>query len=204
MLFRSGTERQPHYLVASRMVPYKRIPLVVEAFAAMPQRRLRVVGDGPDMPRVRALAAAHPNIEVLGYLSSAALAEEMGKARAFVFAAEEDFGITPVEVQACGTPVIAFGAGGAVETVVDHPDPARRTGVLFDAQTVPAVVSAVARFEQLQAEGGFDPQVCRRHAERFSVDAFRAGLLLAARQAMAAHRSSAQHGLARLAAGGLP
>jgi glycosyltransferase involved in cell wall biosynthesis len=132
-----------------------------------------VVGDGPNMGQVRALAAGKPNIEVMGFLPNEALADLMARARAFVFAAEEDFGITPVELQACGTPVIAYGAGGAVETVIDDPDPALRTGVLFDEQSVASLSAAVERFERLHAAGGFDPAACRRHAERFGIAAFR-------------------------------
>jgi glycosyltransferase involved in cell wall biosynthesis len=184
--FRFQAEKEPFYLAASRLVPYKRMPLIVEAFARMPDRRLVVVGDGPDMARVRALAAAAPNIEVLGFQPNEALAALMARAQAFVFAAEEDFGITPVELQACGTPVIAYGAGGAVETVVDDPDPAKRTGVLFDEQTADALCAAVQRFERLRDAGGFDPRVCRANAERFGIDAFAQGLCNVVDQALAA------------------
>lgn len=181
--FALQTGKEDFFLAASRLVPYKRMPLIVEAFRRMPQRRLVMVGDGPDMARVRALAEGAPNIEVRGFRPNAELADLMGRARAFVFAAEEDFGITPVEVQACGTPVIAYGAGGAVETVLDDPDPGRRTGVLFDAQTVDALCAAVERFEALRVDGGFDPAVCRANAERFSTEAFGLRLRQAVEQA---------------------
>ncbi len=169
-------DKEPFYLAASRMVPYKRMPLIVEAFARMPGRRLVVVGEGADLERVRTLAAQVPNIELLGYQPAAALADLMARAQAFVFAAEEDFGITLVEAQACGTPVIAFGAGGAVETVIDHPDPARRTGVLFFPQTSVALTAAVERFERLRAAEGFDPRTCHANARRFDIDTFGRGL----------------------------
>lgn len=183
--FTPRNEKEDFYLAASRLVPYKRMPLIVEAFRQMPQRRLVVVGDGPDMPRIRALAESATNIEVMGFQPNAQLADLMARARAFVFAAEEDFGITPVEVQACGTPVIAFGAGGAVETVIDDPDPRRRTGVLFDTQSVEALLAAVDRFEALLADGGFDPQTCLANARRFSTEAFAVGLERVAQEALA-------------------
>ena len=153
-----------YYLTASRMVPYKRVPLIVEAFSMMPQRRLVVIGDGPEMPRARQRASA--NVELLGYQGGDVLRERMQGARAFVFAAEEDFGIVPVEAQACGTPVIAYGRGGALETVVDGV-----TGVFFSEQTPGAIVEAVERFEAMC--GAFSPEAIRRNAERFGVERFR-------------------------------
>ena len=107
--FMMRTDKENFYLTASRMVPYKRMPMIVEAFAAMPQRRLVVIGDGPELERVKALARDASNVTILGYQPTEVLADYMARARAFVFAAEEDFGITPVEAQACGTPVIAYG-----------------------------------------------------------------------------------------------
>ncbi|MDQ7988863.1 MAG: glycosyltransferase family 4 protein [Candidatus Dactylopiibacterium sp.] len=157
------------YLAASRMVPYKKMPLIVEAFARMPQRRLVMIGDGPEMARCREAARGAPNVSLLGYQSFEALRDHMQRARAFVFAAEEDFGIAPVEAQACGTPVIAFGRGGALETVRGGDDPAARTGLFFARQDADAIVDAVERFE---AGPAFDPRVCRAHAERFGMGAF--------------------------------
>jgi glycosyltransferase involved in cell wall biosynthesis len=120
------------YLTASRLMPYKKIPAIVEAFRDLPERKLVVVGDGTEMTRIRAVAG--PNVEILGYQSTEVLRDLMQRARAFVFAAEEDFGITPVEAQACGTPVIAFSRGGAAESIRGI-DQARPTGVFFDRQT---------------------------------------------------------------------
>lgn len=114
--FQLHEHKEDFYLAASRMVPYKKMPLIAEAFAKMPGKRLVMIGDGPEIDRVRAVAG--PNVSVLGYQGTEVLADHMRRARAFVFAAEEDFGIMPVEVQACGTPVIAFGRGGATETVL--------------------------------------------------------------------------------------
>ena len=161
-------KKQDYYLAASRLVPYKRMDMIVQAFAKMPDKRLVVIGDGPDMPKLMAHCAK--NIELLGYQEFSALRKHMQDAKAFVFAAEEDFGIIPVEAQACGTPVIAFGRGGALETVVASDDPARATGVFFAEQTVESLIAAVATFESTVA--GFSPQVCRANAQRFSTERF--------------------------------
>ena len=163
-------QKEDFYVTASRMVPYKRMDLIVEAFAAMPDKRLVVIGDGPDMDKIRVKAT--PNVQLMGYQPLEVLRDHMQRARAFVFAAEEDFGITPVEAQACGTPVIVFGKGGALETVrglgvvSDAP-----TGVFFDAQTSVAIEAAVRRFEDNINE--FIPSSIRRHAEQFSAAVFR-------------------------------
>jgi glycosyltransferase involved in cell wall biosynthesis len=109
-------QKEDFYLAAARMVPYKKMPMIVDAFSRMPDKRLVVIGEGPDLQRCQALART-PNIELVGYQPFAQLRDYMQRARAYVFAAEEDFGITMVEAQACGTPVIAYGRGGARETV---------------------------------------------------------------------------------------
>jgi glycosyltransferase involved in cell wall biosynthesis len=166
--FELGVKHEDFYVIASRMVPYKRIPLIVEAFGAMPDKRLVVIGDGPDFERCKALAA--PNVALLGYQPDGVLVDYMQRARAFVFAAEEDFGISVVEAQACGTPVIAYGRGGACETVIDSHDPESATGLFFDEQSVDAIVDAIARFE---AHVPFRPEVCRRNAQRFTAERFR-------------------------------
>jgi glycosyltransferase involved in cell wall biosynthesis len=155
-------DKEDFYLTASRMVPYKRIDLIVEAFSQMPDKRLVVIGDGPEMPKVRAKAG--PNVTLLGYQPFEVLRDYMQRAKAFVFAAEEDFGIAPVEAQACGTPVIAFGKGGAAETVV-----ARETGIFFQEQNVSSLIKAIEEFEKLS----FDPLRVRKNAERFSSERFR-------------------------------
>lgn len=166
--FAVGAAREDFYITASRMVPYKKMPLIVEAFAAMPEKRLLVIGDGPEMEKCR--RAAGPNIELLGYQPSEVLRNYLQKAKAFVFAAEEDFGITPVEAQACGTPVIAYGRGGALETVLG-PESASPTGLFFDIQTKEAIIEAVARFERDVTL--FSPQACRDNALRFGAERFR-------------------------------
>ena len=163
-------DKEDFYLTASRMVPYKRMDLIVEAFAAMPDKRLVVIGDGPDAEKIRSKAT--PNVRLMGYQSSDVLRDHMQRARAFVFAAEEDFGIAPVEAQSCGTPIIAFGKGGALETVrglglvSDAP-----TGVFFKEQTSEAIQSAVRQFEAQMSD--FLPSQIRKHAEQFSISRFR-------------------------------
>jgi glycosyltransferase involved in cell wall biosynthesis len=158
-------QKEEFYLAASRMVPYKRMELIVDAFLAMPTRKLVVIGDGPDFSKIRAKAG--PNISLLGYQEFQVLRDYMQRAKAFVFAAEEDFGIAPVEAQACGTPVIAYAKGGATETIRGL-DCARPTGVFFEAQSVEAIVGAVARFEKV-AISALD---CRENSLRFSVGRF--------------------------------
>ncbi|WP_185733323.1 glycosyltransferase family 4 protein [Burkholderia sp. Bp8998] len=157
------------YLTASRMVPYKKIDLIVEAFSRTPERKLVVIGDGPEMQKIRAKAG--PNVEIMGYQPFAVLHDRMRRAKAFVFAAEEDFGISVVEAQACGTPVIAYGKGGALETVLEPRSNANPTGLFFDEQTPHAIVAAVDNFER--APQRFTPHACRANAERFSADTFR-------------------------------
>lgn len=166
--FTPGESKQEYYLAASRFVPYKRMDLIAEAFRAMPDKRLIMIGDGPDLERVR--AAAPPNVELLGYRPASELRSLMQRARAFVFAAEEDFGILPVEAQACGTPVIAFGKGGALETV-RPPGGAKPTGVFFGRQQTSDLIAAVESFEQ-QAEQ-FESRFCVENARRFSAERFR-------------------------------
>ena len=156
--------KEDFYLTASRMVPYKRMDLIVRAFARMPDKRLIVIGDGTEMKKVR--AAAGPNVTLLGFQPFAVLKDRLQRARAFVFAAEEDFGIIPVEAQACGTPVIAYGRGGSRETIINE-----ETGVFFNEQTEESIVGAVGRFEQI--ERGLSPQGIRQQAEKFSTEAFR-------------------------------
>ena len=167
--FQYCSEKRDYYLAASRLVPYKRMDLIVRAFAKMADKRLIVIGDGPEMPKLRAIAT--PNISLLGYQSFEELKRHMQRARGFVFAAEEDFGITPVEAQACGTPVIAYGKGGSLETLIDSPDSEIATGIWFSEQTTDSIIDAVSRFESLEVP--ISAQACRKHAERFSIERFR-------------------------------
>jgi glycosyltransferase involved in cell wall biosynthesis len=159
--------RNGGYVTVSRLVPYKRIDLIIDAFRSLPERTLAVVGDGPE--RARLARQLPSNVTLAGRLDDAATAEILGNARAFVFAACEDFGIAPLEAQAAGTPVIAFREGGSSETIrgLDSPLP---TGVLFDAQTPQAIVDAIQRFEATR----IDADACRINAARFSAARFRA------------------------------
>lgn len=166
--FNMYTKKEDYYLTASRMVPYKKIDLIVEAFSKMPDKKLVVIGEGQQFEKVK--AKAKNNIVLLGYQPFEVLKEKMQKSKAFVFAAEEDFGIVPVEAQACGTPVIAYGKGGALETVVNY-DKEKPTGLFFKEQTVDSIVRAVNKFEKNQ--NLFFPENCRRNAEKFNEERFK-------------------------------
>jgi glycosyltransferase involved in cell wall biosynthesis len=160
--------REEFYLTASRFVQYKRIDLIAEAFRLLPDKKLIIVGDGPDAAKIR--AAAGPNVTLVGRQSRPALRDYLRRARAFIFAAEEDFGIAPVEAQACGTPVIAYGAGGALETVRAAPFPTP-TGVFFEEQSAEAIADGVRRFEAVVP--AISAENCRANAERFDGARFR-------------------------------
>lgn len=161
-------DKEDFYLAASRLIPYKRMDLLVAAFAQIPDRRLIVIGKGPELKKLQRNATS--NVDFLGRVSDSDLHDHLARARAFLFAAQEDFGILPVEAQACGTPVIAFGRGGARETVrgLDDPSP---TGLFFDDQSVPSVIDAVRRFEA--AEAGISAAACREHALKFGASRFK-------------------------------
>lgn len=160
-------KKEDFYLTASRMVPYKKMDLIVEAFSKMPDKKLIVIGDGPDFKKIKAKAGK--NVTLLGYQPFEVLKEHMQKAQAFIFAAEEDFGITPLEAQACGTPVIAYGKGGTLETIVGM-DKVNPTGVFFKEQTVESICVAIDDFEK--NKNLFKPESCRENAERFSNSRF--------------------------------
>ena len=157
-----------YYFTMSRFVPYKRIDLIARAFAHLPDRRLVIAGTGPDLPKVR--AAAGPNVELVGHVERAEARSLLRGSRAFLFAAEEDFGIAPVEAQACGVPVIAYSRGGALETVhgLDHDVP---TGLFFHEQSETAIADAVRGFETNAHR--IEPAACRANAERFAEHRFR-------------------------------
>lgn len=165
--FSVGHRREDFYLTASRLVPYKRVDVLVEAFRQLPGKRLVVIGDGPELAKLRATAPA--NVSLLGYQDFAVLHEHMQRARGFLFAGREDFGIVLVEAQAAGAAVIALAKGGALETVRSLESDAP-TGVFFDQQTPAAVCEAIATFEREQLR--FTPENCRANALRFSVERF--------------------------------
>lgn len=156
-------EKGDYFLTASRMVPYKRVDLMVEAFSKMTDKKLKVVGQGSEFKNIKNNVT--PNIELLGYKNDKELKTLLQKARAFVFAAEEDFGITVVEAMACGTPVIALNKGGTAETVIDS-----KTGILFNSQNVKSIKEAVLQFED--TAGLFNPQIISDHARQFNREIF--------------------------------
>jgi glycosyltransferase involved in cell wall biosynthesis len=156
------------YLAASRLMPYKRIDIIVKAFARLNGRKLVVIGTGPDEKLLRRTAT--DNVTFLGRVSDAVLHDHLSRARAFVFAAQEDFGILPIEAQACGTPVLAFGKGGATETVRGLHQEAP-TGVFFGEQTAEAIVEAVRTFETNSSL--LSAAACRENATRFSPARFK-------------------------------
>jgi glycosyltransferase involved in cell wall biosynthesis len=154
-------EKGDFYVTVSRLEPYKRIDLIVEAFRRLPARRLVVVGAGSELERLR--AGAPPNVEFTGRLPTPEVVERMQRARAFLFAGIEDFGIVMAEAQACGTPLVAFGRGGGAEIVRED------TGVLFAEQSADSLLEALGRFESLR----FSPGRCRENALRFDAARFR-------------------------------
>ena len=158
------TARAAYYLTASRLVPYKRTRMIIEAFARLPDRQLVVIGDGPEFERLKALAG--PNVTMLGYLPDEQVRARCMWARTFIFAALEDFGIAPVEAQACGTAVIGYGRGGLTESVIDG-----KTGVLFPEQTVESLLGAIQQFEL--RESRFSAATVRANALRFSAERFK-------------------------------
>jgi glycosyltransferase involved in cell wall biosynthesis len=159
--FEPSATQEDYYLVVSRLVPYKRIDLAVQAFNSL-GKPLVVIGDGRNRKALEAMAG--PNITLLGRVPFEKVRDAMARCRAFIFPGVEDFGMTPVEAQAAGRPVIAFAGGGALETVIPG-----ETGVLFDEPTAESLAQAVRDFE----EAHFDTATLRRNAERFSAETFR-------------------------------
>lgn len=167
------TQRADFYLTVCRLVSYKKVALIVKAFNQL-QKPLVVIGEGAQIQQLRALAGS--NVQILGWQPQAVVEEYMAKARAFVYAACEDFGIALVEAQACGTPVIAYGKGGAVETVKDIREfPETGTGLLFSEQTVEAIADAVEKFEKYQTQ--ITIEQCCLQAEKFSPTIFKKSYL---------------------------
>lgn len=158
-------DKSNYYLASSRLVAYKKIDIIIEAFNKMPDKKLIVIGGGPNLESYKKLAGT--NVNVMGYQPFDVLKEKMQHAKAFIFAADEDFGMIPIEAESCGTPVIAYGHGGSLETVNEG-----KTGMFFYEQTADAIVAAVNEFES-KGEKPYDYQECRRWAERFSEDRFK-------------------------------
>lgn len=173
-LFRVREDKEEYYVSAGRFVPFKRLDIAVDAFTRMPDKRLVILGDGPEMQKLRAKAG--PNVEFLGFQSPEVMNHYLSRAKAFIFPSEEDFGIVPLEAQACGTPVIAYGSGGALETVVGLGTKAALesapTGIFFEDQNATSLIAAVSRFEATADR--FAPRAISEHAARFGPRAFRA------------------------------
>ncbi len=172
-LFTFCEEKDDYYVTASRLVPYKNIHILVQAFANMPNKKLIIIGDGPHFRMLRKIAT--PNISLLGELPQEEAIQYIQRAKAFLYAADEDFDSSIIEAQSCGTPVIAYGRGGAFEMVrglgyADNP-----TGLFFEEQTYAAVIKKVEHFEEVAHL--FNPAHIREHAESFSVDRFRENIL---------------------------
>jgi glycosyltransferase involved in cell wall biosynthesis len=160
--FRLNTKKENFYLTASRLVPYKKTKLIVEAFNQMPDRRLVVIGTGEEFELIEGIAKS--NIKILGYVDDEVLVDYMQRAKAFVYGALEDFGIIPIEAMACGTPVIAFGKGGIRDSLIDGIN-----GIFFEEQTIDDIIYSIDRFEKIY----FDFKVVSSSVERFSVDRFK-------------------------------
>lgn len=163
--FELCNDKQEYYLASSRLVAYKKIDTIIEAFNQMPEKKLIVIGGGPNLEAYRKLAKY--NVTMMGYQPFDVLKEKMQHAKAFVFAADEDFGMIPIEAQSCGTPVIAYGHGGSLETVNGG-----KTGLFFNEQTPEAIVEAVNKFESMGSQP-FAPADCRQWAEGFSEERFK-------------------------------
>ena len=159
--FQLEEQKQDYYFTASRLVTYKKVQLIVETFNELPHLKLIVAGNGPEFQKLKKLGKK--NIQYVAFVDYEKLKNFMQKAKAFVFAAEEDFGIIPVEAQACGTPVIAFAKGGTLETVVEN-----ETGVFFEEQSTQKLKEAIYTFEKTE----FNPKKIREHAIKFSKERF--------------------------------
>jgi glycosyltransferase involved in cell wall biosynthesis len=179
-------QKEDYYVTASFLAPYKRTDLVISAFNAMPSRRLLVVGEGQQVKSLRALAG--PNVEFTGFLPRAEYVRAVSRAQALVFAGCEDFGIALAEAQAYGTPLIAFGRGGATDIVRPLGIAEKPTGVLFKKQSIEAVIEAVERFEANRV--ALTPSACRENAMRFAPERFARDVAAAFDEAVAQHETS--------------
>jgi glycosyltransferase involved in cell wall biosynthesis len=177
--------KDDYYVTASRLVSYKNVKLLVEAFAEMPTRQLLVIGDGPEMKELKKIAPR--NVVLLGHQMQEQLVFYMQRARAFLYAAEEDFGIALVEAQACGTPVIAYGKGGALETVQNLIESETPTGIFYYEQNISSIKNAIHKFEKYK--DSFLPEKIREHAMKFSEVRFREELAEMVREAFQKHTS---------------
>lgn len=162
--FQLVTEKEDYYVSASRLVPYKKVELAIQAFKNLPNKHLKVVGDGPEYDKLKQLAKGSPNIELLGFLEQKEFAKTLGNAKAFINSSYEDFGIAPVEAQACGTPIIAFAKGGVLETTIEN-----KTAVYFYEQTPEAIIAAIEKFESSTL---LSPEEIQQFATSFNNERF--------------------------------
>ena len=162
--FTQYNNKEDFYLTASRLVSYKKTKLIVKSFVKMPDKKLVVIGAGEEYKEIRKIAKKSPNIKILGFCNDKILIETMQKAKAFIYAAIEDFGIVPIEAIACGTPVIALNDGGTAETVIDEVN-----GIHFNSQSVSDIVSAVKRFETMN----FDSKNISTNVQVYSKERFK-------------------------------
>jgi len=156
-IFTLNEAKEDFYLTASRLVPYKKTKLIVEAFNKMPDKKLVVIGSGEEYDSIETIA--NSNVKILGYQSDEVLISTMQKAKGFIYAAIEDFGIIPIEAMACGTPVIALNKGGTKETIIN-----KTTGIHFEEQTQKSIIDAIKRFEKLD----LNPSVIRNEAAKYT------------------------------------
>ncbi|MDE5899568.1 MAG: glycosyltransferase [Treponemataceae bacterium] len=177
---------EDYYVAFSRLVPYKRIDLAVSACKKL-GRKLAVIGGGPELERLKKLAGGSADITFTGRAPDDVLLRLLQKCRALLFCAEEDFGFVPLEAQACGRPVIAFGRGGARETVLDG-----RTGIFFERQDADSLADAILRFEELDARQTFRPEDIVRHARSFTEERFQAEFQAAVEETAARIRAALQ------------
>lgn len=166
--YQPEAEKEDYYLTVSRLVPYKRVDLITEAFSRMPDKQLIVIGEGPEKKRLAGNATG--NIRFLGYQPFEVVKSYFEHAKAFIFSAVEDFGIAPLEAQAAGTPVIGYRRGGLVETVIEN-----ETGIFFDQPTPESLIESINRFEINSIE--FDADRMHQHAATFSKERFQNEML---------------------------
>ena len=169
-VFNLRAQKENYYIAVARFVPFKRLDIAVRAFSEMPNKKLILVGDGPDMNYLQSMSS--DNIEFVGFQNPESVKNYISRARALIFPSEEDFGIVPLEAQATGTPVIAFGKGGVLDTVLPHHEYyAESTGVFFNEQHHASLIKAVAYFESHYKD--FNPTKISEHANQFNIDNFK-------------------------------
>lgn len=163
--FNIAEEKEDYFVTASRLVPYKKVDIIVKAFTKMPDKKLIVVGDGPEFTKLQKISSGYANISLTGYISSSELEKTIARSTAFINASNEDFGIAPVEAQACGVPIIAYAKGGILETTVEN-----KTAVYYHEQDSNSIVEAVKLFEKTTLDS---PLEIRNFALKFKREHFR-------------------------------